>query len=335
MRPDAEREEGPEELVGHHPVVAEPVGVRAVERARPRVPVDAGVEAELPAELVAQVREDGVLVGRVDGPEDDGVPELRKAEPAVEKHQDAVGEDVVACVDGVLPPEVIREGLLGGHLVHVSAQGVAADLHLPEVGPADEEALARRELAPVLGGLGDRLWAGWTRGRHGRAPGGGLAQQELAAAAVRDPHPRVVVAPGLAQQAGRGAGGLHQRDTRRRVGRADLALARLRRADEGCGGGRLLRQCQRGRQEAETRGQGSRACAASLFVLQHPHSFPQRQEPGGLAAVSGGPSFPPGARDRSIRSMPSAATTDSKLISGGAPESSMAPRMRRYVSERR
>ena len=124
---DARAEERPEELVRHDAVVAEPEGMRTVQRARPGVAGEAGVQAELPAELVAEVREDRVLVGGVHRPERDVVDQLLAAHPALEEDHDPVREDVVAEVDRTLVAEVVGEDLVVVVLVHVARHRVGAD----------------------------------------------------------------------------------------------------------------------------------------------------------------------------------------------------------------
>ena len=279
--PDAGVEEGPEELVGHHAIVAEPVGVRPLERARSRVPVEAGVDAELPTELVADVPEDGVLVRVEHGPQSDRVDQFRGAKPPLEEHHDPVRPDVVAAVDGALVPEVIGEGLLAGHLVHVPHQRVPADGQLAGASPSDEEALAGVEHTPGLHGHGRRLRALWGRARRrgtgwrlrrcGRAGGCDNAQLKLPAAAVRDPHAVVVVAPGLAEQAGGLAVRSCDGDTSRGVGRAVLPLARLRRAGHGRG---LGQEPARQRHEQDGRQRGSPCTGAARGGPRHVGHLP-------------------------------------------------------------
>ena len=106
--------------------------MRALQRTRAWGAVDAGVEAEPPGELVADTAEDALLVGGVHGPEKDVVNELRVAQPALEEDHDAVRVDVVARIDGALVAEVVRERLVGRHLVHVPHERVGADRELAE-----------------------------------------------------------------------------------------------------------------------------------------------------------------------------------------------------------
>ena len=95
-RVDTGAEIGPEELVRHHPIVPQPVtDASPVSDREPGLPVRPSVEAELLAELVADVGEDGVLVGRIHRPERDRVDQLRIHHPPLEEDHDAVGVDVV------------------------------------------------------------------------------------------------------------------------------------------------------------------------------------------------------------------------------------------------
>ena len=118
-------------LVGHHAVVPEPVGVRALQSNACRQPVETGIQAEAARELVAHDREDVLLVRWVHGPEEDVVNQLRIAHPALEEDHDAMREQVVAAVHRVLDTQVVRERLRGGHLVDVANQRVAADRQRP------------------------------------------------------------------------------------------------------------------------------------------------------------------------------------------------------------
>ena len=78
--------------------------------------------------------------------------------------------DVVAAIDRALVAEVIGEGLLAGHLVHVAHQRVGADRQLAGVAPPDQETLAGIELAPRLDRL--RLGAAVTGGAPPALPSG-------------------------------------------------------------------------------------------------------------------------------------------------------------------
>src|SRR5512136_43345 len=66
LGPDSIGEVGAEVLVGQNPVGGQPEGMRALDRTGAGKTVEASVQAELPAELVAKDAEDRLLVGRAD-----------------------------------------------------------------------------------------------------------------------------------------------------------------------------------------------------------------------------------------------------------------------------
>jgi len=137
----------------------------------------------------------------------------------------------MATIDVAYVPQVIGEGLYPGHLVHVSQQRVSADGQLALAVPPDEEAVPGFELAPRLNQ--QLCWIAWSRNdwaccRRLRGRLGGPAQLEFAAASVGCPDTGVVVPPCLPEQARPRASGPNEGDSRQRVGRTLLPIARSR-----------------------------------------------------------------------------------------------------------
>ncbi len=227
LQPDAGRVGAAEELVRGQPVVdAQPVGELALGAAHAGKARDPGAKRHVAVEHVAQVAGAHhlrrVALRRVRGPDVEVVAELRRQEPAGERQEELVELDVLALLDRLGIAEGVHVGRVQSLLVQVARVAEEPDVDLallpgddPEAGVGD--VLQRLRLLLRLLDLLDRLR---------QAP----ADDELGAAAVRDPDARVVVTPGLAEEARGLAPRAGQGDTLRRVGRTHLPLTGLRGA---------------------------------------------------------------------------------------------------------
>src|SRR5262245_59502030 len=188
--------------------MTEPVRMRTLQGSGTRRAVDASIQAEPPGKLVTGADEDCILICGVHSPEDDVVNQLWSADPPFQEDDDAMRENVIARVNGMLVTQVIDECLIRRHLIEITQQAVAADRKLPKVSPADEKTFAGIEFAPRFDArcrLVLRLLLGCRRSRRSY---GRLTDHELATASVRHPDAGIVVAPRLPEYAASGTGRL-------------------------------------------------------------------------------------------------------------------------------
>ena len=136
-------EEGAEEFVGHDAIVGSPVGMGALHGDGAGEAVPASAEEEMFVHGVVESADDGNLRGVVYGPEGDVVIELGIVEEAGEVGHDAMKLEILTREDGLRVAEVVDEGLVGGHLVEIASDEVAADVKFGALGFVDVKALAR------------------------------------------------------------------------------------------------------------------------------------------------------------------------------------------------